>query len=279
MQRGQPLAELDRDEGHVDVLTLLILAGHHDVEVLALGGDLHLRHRLHQVAHLLVHALLVLGEDVVVDEALAARHGVRGELLRLEPVEQLLYGEVALQDPAVPQAPFHVLEFEVLGRDRLGHGEERQREVGKGVAVRLQLGAVENLVKLEAHEAGGHGGGGRDGGDNSARDKLGLELINLRDVVVPGPHVGQARDRVHVEVGVVILLKLNHGQAVICRKAQAHLLELAEKILDDGLVVHAETGRSGCLGIGLDLDSALGLELRDVNLGDGVSHGSVVSGP
>lgn len=67
-----PSSELDGDQGDVEVLPLVVLACHHHVKVVALGGDLHLGHRAHQLAHGLAQALLVLGEDVVVQQALPA---------------------------------------------------------------------------------------------------------------------------------------------------------------------------------------------------------------
>mmetsp|Transcript_4944 Transcript_4944/g.12545 ORF Transcript_4944/g.12545 Transcript_4944/m.12545 type:complete len:679 (-) Transcript_4944:1273-3309(-) len=274
------LAELDGDERDVDVLTLLVLARHHDVKVPAVRGDLQLGHGLHQVAHLLVHALLVLGEDVVVDEALAARHTVRRQPLRLEPVQQLLHGEVPLQDPPVPQAPRQLLELELLGRDGLGHGEQRQREVGEGVAVRLDGRPVEHLVQLQAHQPGGHGGGGGNGGGDAACDELGLELVDLLDAVVAGAHVAEPGDGVHVEVGVVVLLERDGPQAVVPLEAGAHRLQLAQQVLDDGLVVHAHAGRRGSgLGVRLDLDPGLGLELHHGHLGDGGGELGVIGGP
>ncbi len=54
-----------------------------------------------------------------------------------------------------------------------------------------------------------HGSSGCNGRDDLASNELGLELVNLRDAVVAGAHIGQAGNHVHVEVCVVILLKHN----------------------------------------------------------------------
>ena len=43
-----------------------------------------------------------------------------GEGPRLEPVQDLLHSQVALQDPAVPQAPLHVIESEALQHQQQG---------------------------------------------------------------------------------------------------------------------------------------------------------------
>ena len=58
----------------------------------------------------------------------------------------------------------------------------------------------------------GHGSGSGDGGDDLAGDELGLELVDLWDAVVARTHVGQAGDQVHVEVGVIVLLKSDRAQ-------------------------------------------------------------------
>ena len=87
--RHRYLSELDRDERHVDILALLVLAGHDDVKVLAVVGDLDLGHGAHQLAHLLAEALLMLGEDVVVQKALAAADAVCGQLSLRKPIQYL----------------------------------------------------------------------------------------------------------------------------------------------------------------------------------------------
>mmetsp|Transcript_20281 Transcript_20281/g.51346 ORF Transcript_20281/g.51346 Transcript_20281/m.51346 type:complete len:956 (+) Transcript_20281:150-3017(+) len=273
---GSP--EADGHERHVQVLALLVLARHHDVKVAAPLGDLLLGHGDHQLAHLLAQPLLVLGEDVVVQQRGAARDRVRGEPLLLEPVQHLLHREVALQDPAVPQRPRHVAELERLGRDGLRHGEQRQREVGKGVAVRLHRLGLHRLVQLQAHQAGGARGGGGDGGDDAARDELGLELVHLGDRVVARAHVGQARDQVHVEVGVVILLKLDGRQAVAVLERGARALELLDQRVDHRLVV-AVRGHGGRLALGLsglgvclDVHALLGHKGRHGHLGRHLGH-------
>ena len=48
---------------------------------------------------------------------------VLGAEVYLEPVEDLLHSEVALQDPAVPQAPLHAVELEAL------HAHARPQEL------------------------------------------------------------------------------------------------------------------------------------------------------
>jgi hypothetical protein len=79
----------------------------------------------------------VLGEDVVVQQRLAAADAVGAQLPRREPVEQLLHRDVALDDPPVPDRPLQVAVLELLGGDGLGHREQGERQVGKRVAVKL----------------------------------------------------------------------------------------------------------------------------------------------
>lgn len=80
---------------------------------------------------------------------------------------------------------------------------------------------LQDLVQLQADEPGGHGGGRGDGGDDAPGDELGLELVHLRDLVVARAHVGEARDEVHVEVGVVILYSIRRGLQP-CTRAVTH---------------------------------------------------------
>lgn len=64
-----------------------------------------------------------------------------------------------------------------------------------------------------------HGGRCRgDGGDDLAGDPLGLEPVGRLDGVHPGSEGGRRRDKVHVAVEVVVLLKLQ----------RAHLQPLCE---------------------------------------------------
>mmetsp|Transcript_6854 Transcript_6854/g.17035 ORF Transcript_6854/g.17035 Transcript_6854/m.17035 type:complete len:372 (-) Transcript_6854:1892-3007(-) len=222
----------------------------------------------------------MLGEDVVVNEALAARHTIRHQALACKPVQELLDRKVPLQDPAVPKRPRHLLKLELLWRDGLGHGKQRKRQVGEGVAVCLDGRAVEHLVQLEAHQPRGHGSGGGDGGDDSPGDELGLELVHLWNGVIARAHVAQPGDGVHVEVGIVVLLELNHRQPVISSESGAHGLQLPQQILDDGIVVSAHVGRGGGgFGVGFDFDAAAGLEGSHRHGVDGGGERSVVGGP
>lgn len=67
--------------------------------------------------------------------------------------------------------------------------------------------ASEDLVELEADEAGGHGGGGGNGRDDPPSDELGLQLVDFRDAVVSRAHVGEPSYKVHVVVCIVILFQ------------------------------------------------------------------------
>lgn len=82
------LAKFDGDKRDIQVLPFLILAGDHDVKVAALGGDVHLGNALDQLAHGLAQALLVLGEDVVVQQALPTRDAVRLQVALLHTWKQ-----------------------------------------------------------------------------------------------------------------------------------------------------------------------------------------------
>ena len=113
----------------------------------------------------------------------------------LEEIEELLEGDVALiDDEVVPQGPALGVVLEALGRVGLvlgaGHGlrldERGQRQVDERVAVALNghRRALDDLVQLEAHEAGDHGRGGGDGRDDAASDLLGLVEVGRLDLVV-----------------------------------------------------------------------------------------------
>lgn len=58
----------------------------------------------------------------------------------------------------------------------------------------------------------GHSCGCGDGRNDLASNELGFELVHFRDLVVACTHVGQARNEVHVEVGVHVFLKHYRSQ-------------------------------------------------------------------
>ena len=263
----------------VDVFAFVVFARDDDVEVSTLGGNFHLRHGLHQLAEFLVQTLLVFGENIVINQTRADGHGVRDQALGLEVVQDLLNREIALQDPSVPHAPRQVFEFVLLGRDGLRHGEQREREVGERVAIRLNLRAFEHLVQFEAHQTRRHRRRRRDGWNNSPRDKLCFEFIDLTDVIVARTHVGKTSDGVHVKVCVVVLLKLDDVESVISSQARSLRFELGQHVLDHSLVVDTfGNARSGGvrLGVGLDLDALLRFERRDGHLVDELHERGVV---
>mmetsp|Transcript_46617 Transcript_46617/g.101311 ORF Transcript_46617/g.101311 Transcript_46617/m.101311 type:complete len:373 (-) Transcript_46617:2316-3434(-) len=116
---------------------------------------------------------------------------------------------------------------------RLGEQDARagERQVGKGVATRLERQRVQLLVELEQHEAGRHRRRRRDGRDDATRLDLCLELVDLLDGVVASTQVAEARDEVHVEVRVVVLFKL----VGLWREARRDLR--VQELVDGGLDV------------------------------------------
>lgn len=67
------------------------------------------------------------GEHAVVKQRRAAGDTVSMQPFLLQPFEKLPEGDVAVYGPAVPHRPAHVPVLDRLGRDRLGHGKERER--------------------------------------------------------------------------------------------------------------------------------------------------------
>eukprot|EP00965_Chrysotila_dentata_P243104 6205233-Pleurochrysis_carterae.AAC.1 len=128
----------------------------------------------------------------------------------LEVVDELLERELAplVDVEPVPERPLLArVADRPLGRgDGLGEAQKRQRQIGKGVLEVLNLlVGLQQLEHLDGDEAGHHGGGGGDGRDDLARDLLGTVAVGLGDDIVPRAQIGGGRDKVDVEVRVVVL--------------------------------------------------------------------------
>ena len=97
--------ESNGNHGNVDVFAVVVFARDDDIKVSTLGRDFQFRDGLHQLAHFLIQALLVLWENVVVHQTRADGHGVGDQTLRLKVVQHILHRQIALQDPSVPHTP------------------------------------------------------------------------------------------------------------------------------------------------------------------------------
>lgn len=100
-----------------------------------------------------------------------------------------------------------VLVFD--GGEGVAEHPQRQGEVHEGVLVDLVLEVEDVLDDLDTDCADHHCGCRGDGRDNLTSDELDLEVIDLLDLVVPGSEVGDTAHLLNVEVGGIILLKLN----------------------------------------------------------------------
>eukprot|EP00955_Chlamydomonas_euryale_P078867 363215-Chlamydomonas_euryale.AAC.6 len=199
--------------------------------------------------------------------ALAAADAVHVQLALFKPVEHLLAREISLERPPVPQRPLERLVLERLWRNWLTHRKHRQRHVGKRVAEVLDLFAArDDFVQLQAYEAGRDGRRGCDRRDDAPCDELGLELVDLWDLVVARAHVGKARDQVHVVVGVVVLLKLDRVEPEA--RLERRLGQPVQQALDEALVVRRHHWPPLLrLGVRLDVHALLWLERLDHDLG------------
>ena len=198
--------EVNGHKRNVHIVVIVILTGHHDIQMAAIRGHLHLGHLPCHIHYLLVQPLLVPGKHGVVQQRSATGYAVCIQALLLEPLQELPQRDVASYGPAVPHGPGHVLVLDGLGWHRLRHGEEGDCEVCKCVPVVFNLVTPsEDFVKLQADKAGGHCGRGGDGWDDPSSYELCLQLVNFRDAVVPCPHVSKASYQVHMEIGVIIL--------------------------------------------------------------------------
>ena len=71
----------------------------------------------------------------------------------LEPVQDLLHGQITVQNPAVPQRPLQVLKFHDLWSNWLSHCKQWQGEIRKGVPVCLDLLPLDDLVQFQSDQS------------------------------------------------------------------------------------------------------------------------------
>jgi hypothetical protein len=70
-----------------------------------------------------------------------------------------------------------------------------------------------HLVELQADKTRSKSSSGSDSWDDFASDELGLVLVSLGDSIVGSTAIGSGRDEVDVVIGVIVLLKVDRGQA------------------------------------------------------------------
>mmetsp|Transcript_30918 Transcript_30918/g.49619 ORF Transcript_30918/g.49619 Transcript_30918/m.49619 type:complete len:316 (-) Transcript_30918:208-1155(-) len=100
------------------------------------------------------------------------------------------------------------------GRHRLTHGQQRQRQIHVATAIifNLLLLALNELIKLQRDESRHQSRRGRDGRDDFACYLLDVVLRLLLNPIVSRAQIRRARNEVHMEIAVVVLLKLDRAQ-------------------------------------------------------------------
>ena len=135
-------------------------------------------------------------------------------MLLPEPSDELLQRRVILELKTVPKRPLHTTVLALLRGDRLREPEERQSEIDETVLVVFELVlAVDDLVKLQAHQTSDQSGGRSDSRDDLTRDLLRRVTIRRVDTVVHRPQIRRGRNEVNMMVRVVVLLELHGVQA------------------------------------------------------------------
>mmetsp|Transcript_29796 Transcript_29796/g.74966 ORF Transcript_29796/g.74966 Transcript_29796/m.74966 type:complete len:331 (-) Transcript_29796:2241-3233(-) len=266
---SRSVAELEADVGRLDVLVVGVCGADLEDEELLLGGQLHLGDAAGELRHGHGEALLELllgGHKGAEEDRNAARdHRDLERVLGLEVLEKLFERHIPLVnvDPA-PEGPLNVL---VLSRGRLyrlREGAEGEGEVGEGVLVLVDLLVLAELVELDADKACDHGGCGGDGGDDLAGDELCLMPVRGLNRVVARAEVRTRGDVVHVEVVVVVLLKLDGVRPKGSKARRGG--QLRGEALHVVVVHVAARGVGGVGGLALrhlDLYAFLGSELGD----------------
>eukprot|EP00047_Mylnosiga_fluctuans_P019583 m.84068 g.84068 ORF g.84068 m.84068 type:complete len:1015 (-) comp8186_c0_seq2:29-3073(-) len=216
---------------------------------------------------------LGLGREGRVEHADTTRHHGDGQLvLLLKKLEDLAQSLLAMDIKAIPQRPRHAAILLLRSWQRLAEAEKGQREIGKAVAEGRQGVALDDLVELEKNQASNKGRRGRNGRDDLAGNQLGLVAIRRLDLVRGSAQVGRRRNEIHVEVCVVVLLKVADGQ--LHAREVRRRRERSNQALQLALLRRLGGALLGrLLLVGLDVHAALGLELGDVHLADDLEHG------
>mmetsp|Transcript_2340 Transcript_2340/g.4644 ORF Transcript_2340/g.4644 Transcript_2340/m.4644 type:complete len:543 (-) Transcript_2340:315-1943(-) len=190
----------------------------------------HLAHLERQVGLGPLHKLVVEGPRRVSN--LDSKRGARHTVLRLPPVQKRLHRHVPLVNHnLVPHSKavlgkrhnlLLLLVLRVVDRVRLALDrprnilgrrlrvnlhQHRHRKVALQVLERCLAALLQQLDQLQAHKPSHKRRRRRKRRDDPPRNQLGLQKINLLNRVVARTKIRKRRDKVHVEVAVVVLLK------------------------------------------------------------------------
>ncbi|MFS7953422.1 hypothetical protein Hanom_Chr07g00618421 [Helianthus anomalus] len=82
------LAEVYRNLRDVNIVLLLIFAGHHQIQVAAIRRNLHPSHITGQIHHLLIHSIFMPRKHAVIQQTASTRNAISVKSLIRKPFDE-----------------------------------------------------------------------------------------------------------------------------------------------------------------------------------------------